>query len=282
MIDMNWLKSNFPEIVSADRLGQGGQKEVFAGSHATDGEVVLKIFHLGADRERVLREIRAAQDVPSARVPTIFESGTKDSPLGEVVWVREQRITGHTLREVLQRGILADKEILLLGLHIAEALAAAERVRIVHRDVKPDNIIAADAGGYWLLDFGFSRHLDLKSVTETARHFGVGTPGYAPPEQLFNRKSEIDSRADLFGLGMTLYESIEGENPLRAGARDIGEVVGRTATQLMPPIQRQVDSINEMQGLVQAMTRIQRDHRPVTALAAYEWMKEICVRDGVK
>lgn len=275
-IDTVWLQQRFPEIIGPQMLGRGGQKLVFSGQHVADGDVVLKLFHLGTDQERVLREIKAAQEIPSRRIPRIFEAGTTGSEIGDIIWVREQRIHGPSLREVLTVHSLSERDILTLAAHMLEALSAAEQVRIVHRDVKPDNIIAGDDGNYWLVDFGFARHLDMASLTATALPFGVGTPGYAPPEQFRNVKSEIDARADLFGLGVTMYECSEGINPFRVGARDVGEILRRVDTMILPSIQRQIDAKGQFKELVLAMTRTQVDHRPPSAAEALCWIQEIC------
>jgi serine/threonine protein kinase len=104
------------------------------------------------------------------------------------------------------------QSVLRLGLHVLEALERAETVQIVHRDVKPDNIMCDGEGNFWLLDFGIARHLELSSLTPTASPFGKMTLGYAPPEQCRNVKGDIDSRADLFALGVTLHECATGRN----------------------------------------------------------------------
>jgi len=98
------------------------------------------------------------------------------------------------------------KPVLKLGLQVMEALERAERSQIVHRDVKPENIMQDSAGGFWLLDFGIARHLDLSSLTASGLPYRKMTLGYAPPEQCRNFKREIDSRADLFALGVTMHE----------------------------------------------------------------------------
>jgi serine/threonine-protein kinase len=164
---------------------------------------------------------------------------------------------------------------------MTEAIAAAEQVRIVHRDVKPANILCDSCGNYWLLDFGLARHLDLESLTATGAAFGCGTPGYAPSEQCRNQKGDIDARADLFGLGVTLYESLEGVNPFCHQARDFTEVLRRIETIPLAPITKQVDRQNQFRELVLAMTRTKRDQRLPTAAEALQWIQEICLREGI-
>lgn len=281
-IDPVWLQQQFPDINISNALTPGGQKSVFAGVHNTDGNVVLKIFHPNADVERALREAQAVSQINSPRVPRILEVGTRSSTTGDVIWFREEFVEGESLRDKFDRTQLTPSEILRLGLHILQALASAEQARIVHRDVKPENIIVSPNGSFWLLDFGIARHLDQSSLTATGLAFGLGTPGYAPPEQFRNLKPDIDSRADIFALGVTLYEAVEGTNPFIDGARDIGEMLRRSETLPLPPITKQIDSQNEFSQLILAMTRVQPNHRLSNATEALAWMQEICDREGIQ
>ncbi len=273
MLDVAWLAANFPDLRAVAPLGApSGQKWVYAAEHAVDGAVVLKLIKPGQDLERVRREILAVQRVASPRVPKILEVGVLRTHLGDLVWFREQRISGHSVRAVLQaRSVLASDEILTLAEQVAEALEAGERVRIVHRDVKPDNVMVDNRGSYWLLDFGIARHLDLVSATPTGL-YGVFTPGYAPPEQFRNVKREIDARADLFALGITLYECATGKNPYRDGTRDPMEMLRRVESVVLPPITRP-DVRPDVRDLVMTLAQRRADHRPATAAEALEWIR---------
>lgn len=198
MVSTQWIEQHFPQLSNLQPLAKGGQKEVFSARHAVDGDVVLKLITPSSDGgERVRREILAVQQVKSARVPQVKEAGVLTSPEGrQLVWLREEKISGEPVRETVSRGPLQKDEVVRLGLHVLEALADAERARIVHRDVKPDNIIRGTDGQFWLLDFGIARFLDLTSLTATA-FGGPATIGYAPPEQYRNHKREIDARRPL-------------------------------------------------------------------------------------
>ncbi|MEP0873898.1 serine/threonine protein kinase [Trichocoleus desertorum AS-A10] len=279
-INQDWLRQEFPDISELSPIAEGGQKWVFSGKHAKDGDVVLKIC-LRMHPERIARETQAVQSIKSPRVPKILALGTAQANLGEVVWIREEKIFGDNLRDYLQNSPLDSRAVLRLGKHLLEALAYAEQARIVHRDVKPENILVDLNSDFWLLDFGLSRHLDLTSLTATASPRGVGTWGYAPPEQFRNQKSEIDSRVDLFALGVTLYECVEGINPFRYQARDEAEVFHRIESMPLPAISKPIDAANEFKDLVFAMTRARRDHRLESAKAALEWIQEICDREGL-
>ena len=241
--------------------------------------MVLKVIHPHQDLEATRREALAAGQLAAHRVPQILDAALLATPLGQCVWFRERRIQGHSVREVVRRGPFDKMSLLKLGLQVLEILVAAERLRIVHRDIKPDNLICDPHGDFWLIDFGLARHLDLTSLTATADVFGKHTPGYAPPEQFRNRKLEIDIRCDLFGLGVTLYEAASGVNPYIAGARDQLEVLRRVQTTRLPPLHLSFPSAQAFGDLVSALTQPRRDHRPATAKEAYDWMKTICDAD---
>ena len=273
-----WLASHFPDLAELAPLAGGGQKLVFSARHRMDGEVVLKIFRPPVDLEGLRRETLAVQQVASARVPSILDQGTLSTPLGSCFWLREVRVPGYSVREVLQSGALAPAAVLRLGLHTLEALVAAEDAHIVHRDVKPENIIQSPDAEYHLLDFGIARHLQLSSNTPTANHFGKFTVGYAPPEQYRNIKHDIDARSDLFALGVTLYECATGANPFRQGAANDLEVLRRIESQPCPPLTLPIRSATDLTDLLSAMTQRRRDHRPSSARAAFEWLGEICAQ----
>jgi serine/threonine protein kinase len=280
-IDDAWLSQQFPELGSLKRLVTGGQKSVYTATHPSDGEVVLKIIHPSEDPERVRREILAVQKAACPRVPRILGEGKLQSNVGEVLWVREQRISGESLRAVIQKGPLGKDELLRLAVHLLEALADAEKVHIVHRDVKPENVIRDLGGRFWLLDFGIARHLDLTSLTGSHAPFGVGTAGYAPPEQFRNRKRDIDARADLFALGVTLYESATCKNPFRDGIRDNLQALHNVERVALPPLQLPFDSAGEIAGFVTAFTQKRHNHRPLSIAEALDWVRDIAMRQGV-
>jgi len=281
-IDIAWLQRSFPELSGFRQLGQGGQKFVLAAKHRRDGDVVLKIVYPKTDPESVRREILAVQQIQSSRVPRILEHGIADTNLGACVWLREEKVSGDTLRNMLARGPLPPESILRLGLQMMEALDGAEHAQIVHRDVKPDNIMRDTAGDFWLLDFGIARHLDLSSLTATSLPFGKMTLGYAPPEQCRNFKREIDSRADLFALGVTMHECATGKNAfLDPPPRDHLELLKRVEQVVLPPVALPITEADSFQDLIATMTQKNRIHRPRTIGHARRWLREICEREGL-
>ena len=280
-MDIKWLQSEFPDLANFKPLAPSGQKEVFSADHKTEGQVVLKIFKPGSNAERIQREMQAPLKVKSPRVPKVAELGIKKSPVGEIVWLREKKIDGQSLRDVLNaKPKLDGKEAIRIALHILEVLAAAETADVVHRDIKPGNIIIAPDGSAWVIDFGLARHLDMESMTASSDKLAACTPGYAPVEQFNNQKKEIDGRADLFAAGVTLYECIEGENPFVKGTNDWKVKLDRVTKDQLPRIKSKTVPEGFI-DLVEAMTRTKAEHRPTTAAEAYEWIKEIAAAEKI-
>jgi eukaryotic-like serine/threonine-protein kinase len=270
-----WVAQAFPNLQNINLLGQGGQKTVFSALHPDDGEVVLKIIHPSQNVEDIRREILAVETIATNRVPQILETGQMNTIMGNSVWIRENRIDGISLRERLQRGSLSLPELFGLGVQILEPLACAEESQIVHRDVKPENIMVDRTGDFWLLDFGISRHLAMPPLTPMTSPFGKFTLGYAPPEQIRNIQNEIDATADLFAFGVTFYESAFGSNPFTHGATDVFEVLRRIDNYILPPLNLPCNNSRSLSDLISAITQKRRDHRPKTVAEVLEWMQEI-------
>ena len=282
LLNQQWVEQSFPDILGIASLGPpGGQKQVFSGTHAVDGDVVLKVVHPNTPMTTIDREVTAVQQVQSARVPRILEVGVIPSPVGDCIWIREQRVNGVTLRTRIGSGSLSPTELLTLSYQMLEALADAEAARIVHRDVKPENIMVDTNGNFWLLDFGIARHLEMTALTATTAPFGKFTIGYAPVEQFKNVQSEIDSRADLFALGVTLHECATGVQPFWNGANGQLEILKRVETvPLLPLVVACVES-DKFRDLVDAMTKKRRDQRVGSVLESLEWMREIMAAEGL-
>lgn len=274
-MDIPWIASQFPELTDLQPLAKGGQKVVFAAKHANEGDVVLKLLLKASGEERLEREVLAGQLVECDRVPRVFDTGSLATPIGECIWLREQRIHGTTLRARLAAGPLDFISVLRLGGQLIATLVQAESKRIVHRDIKPENVMIDQSQNFWLLDFGLARHLDLESLTATRFQFGVGTLGYSAPEQMRNQKREIDGRADLFAVGVLLYEAVTRTNPFLAGARDQLEVLRRVEQQPFPRLQLHADRNGALADFVSALVQKFPTQRPRTIADALKWMLEI-------
>lgn len=275
-VDISWIAAQFPELSDLQPLAQGGQKVVFAARHAIDGDIVLKLLLRASDEQRLEREVLAGQLVDCERVPRVFETGELQTQLGSCIWLREQRVLGTTLRtRLVKSGPLDFTGVVRLGVQLLTTLAHAEAKRIVHRDIKPENVMIDTSGNFWLLDFGLARHLDLESLTATKMPWGMGTLGYSPPEQLRNRKREIDGRTDLFAAGVLLYECAMGTNPFRDGATSDLEIFRRVEQQALPRLQLADDHGGALADFVSALVQKFPTQRPRTVADALTWMREI-------
>lgn len=270
------LAAQIPALTNITFVTGGGQKFVYRAEHATHGSVALKIFGDFADPQRTQREIDAVKSIACAHVPNIYETGVITGGPKPYIWLVEEWLAGDTLRSRLGTGALPDAVIQLVARDVLFVLSEAEKKHIVHRDVKPENIfLATDNSKCWLLDFGIARHLDLSTITAAGAGFGPLSPGYAPPEQIQNYKEKVDGRADLFALGVTLYECLEGTNPYIEGTVDPGERMRRTLSSDLPRSTREIDHGGQFSDLVKMMSWRRRSLRPRTALRAYDYVRAI-------
>jgi eukaryotic-like serine/threonine-protein kinase len=205
------------------RIGSGGFGVVY---EAWDGRLersvaVKAIESRGEARRRVLREAQAAARLNHPGIVTLYEMGEED---GNALLVTEM-VEGDTLARLSADGALSDREIGEIGADLCEALDHAHARGVVHRDVKPQNVLVGDEGEprAKLMDFGVARLAD--SAALTAAGDVVGTLAYMAPEQAEGRPAGAE--ADVYSLALTLYECWSGENPNRratpaATARAIG------------------------------------------------------------
>lgn len=261
------------EFEKIELMARGGQKIVFDGVHNSYGETVIKLYFQLND-PRSLREIQIERDLNLSMVPKIYETGTIEYEGTETLYIIEQKVKGTELRKVLESGkrFSLEKAVTFLEQGL-EFIACIENKGIVHRDIKPENIIRADDGRIFFLDFGIARILGADSLTRTGAMMGPHTPGYAAPEQFNNLKKEIDSRADIFSLGVVTYECITGKNPFREGSINALEVLQKTET--ITPVQYSIkgDTQSQFMALLGAMMGKYPSRRPRTAKQAIDWLK---------
>jgi serine/threonine-protein kinase len=193
------------------RLGGGAQGNVYrARDLKLDRTVALKMLfpHLCADEgahERFLREARAGSAVEHPNLCSIHDvASTADGRTFIVMAYYD----GPTLREKLRNGALPAGDAIAIAAQIAEGLAAAHAEGIVHRDIKPGNLLVT-AAGVRILDFGLARLADGAHLTMDGAV--VGTPAYMSPEQ--TRGEEVDGRSDVWSTGVVLYEMLAGHAP---------------------------------------------------------------------
>ncbi len=208
----------FDNLTLVARLGRGGMGEVWAADDALRRRVAVKFLRsdLAADPislRRFAREAVAHAAVEHDNVVPIYSVGEHAGRPYLVLPL----LDGETLSARLKRGPLALDDLLRLGREVARGLAATHARRLIHRDVKPGNVWLDAAGGRArLLDFGLARNTDGSVDGEPITRSGaiLGTPAYMAPEQADGRA--VDHRADLFSLGVLLYQSATGVNPFAA------------------------------------------------------------------
>ena len=197
-------------------IGRGGMGVVYrARDLALDRDVALKLLapHLADDvsfRERFLKESRVAASLEHPNVVPIHDAGEIDGQL----YIVMRLVEGSDLKKVLSEGPLEPRHAISILEQIAGALDAAHARGLVHRDVKPSNVLLDEREHVYLADFGLSRYLgDAALPLGPAK--SLGTADYVAPEQI--RGEEVDGRADVYALGCMLYECLAGEPPFRRG-----------------------------------------------------------------
>jgi serine/threonine-protein kinase len=206
-----------------EKLGTGGMGEVYlAEDEKLSRSVALKVLppELASNPDRRERFRREAKAVAALNHPNIVTLHSVEEADG-VLFLTLELVEGETLRSKIDRGPLPAAEVFEIGAQIGEGLSKAHASGILHRDLKPHNVMVTRDGRVKLLDFGLakflgSRETDPDAATmarETSPGMTLGTAGYMAPEQALGK--EVDARADLFALGVVLYEMATGRSPFR-------------------------------------------------------------------
>jgi len=204
--------------IIADKIGSGGMGEIYLAEDAKlERKVALKFLpvHMTADREartRFEREAKAAAALNHPNIVTVYEIGEHEGQ----VFIAMEYVEGRTLKELITETPtpsalrhLPIPLVLDIAIQIASGLAAAHAKGIVHRDIKPQNILVDKDGRVKILDFGLAKLKGANPLTQES--FAMGTVHYMSPEQGLGR--EVDPRSDIWSLGVVLYEMISGELP---------------------------------------------------------------------
>jgi len=288
------------------RIGEGGMGEVYKARDETLRRVVaLKMLpaEFISDPERVQRfeqEAFAASRLNHPNIITIFEIIHTD----EAHFIVEELVEGQTLRELLtdpetkKRRKITVERALEIAIQIAGALKAAHTAWIIHRDIKPDNIMVRGDGLVKVLDFGIAkldeeqkgdaapRPNDEKGAVAAFQHLAVdtsltipgtimGTASYMSPEQA--RGEQLDGRTDLFSLGLLLYEMVTGERLFTGATRAEALQAVQRVDEALPPNVRLGQIPRELQRIIRKALRRDRDERYASAgdlLDDLNWLKQ--------
>ena len=194
-------------------IGRGGNARIFLATDSAGRKVALKILHpellISVAADRFLREIRLASQLSHPHIAQILDSGENDW----LVYYVMSFVEGVTLRERLDAvPRLPVAEAMRFACDVLDALDHAHRHGIVHRDVKPANVVLSSQGAV-LLDFGIARAVAASGSDQLTRSgIAVGTSSYMSPEQI-SAATDIDHRCDLYSLGSVLYECMAGQPP---------------------------------------------------------------------
>ena len=210
------LSEQFPDLEILELLGTGGMGCVFkARQKKLDRVVALKILprELARDdlfAERFSREARAMARLDHPNIVAIYDFGQNE----DMYYLTMQYMDGMNLRELIEAKALDPNEALGIFTQVAKALAFAHGEGVVHRDIKPENILFDKQGHVALADFGLARlAMDTNcEISLTATRQAMGTLNYMAPEQYENPKA-VDHRADIYAMGVLLYELITGRIP---------------------------------------------------------------------
>jgi len=275
VIELAELRKQFHSLANITPLASGGQKEVCRAELGGRPVALKLILPLPGSEDRTLREIQAIRQLSSPYVPQVFETGERVLCGLKRHYIIEEFIEGQTYRALLESRPVRDfGEVLELAKVLIGAAADFERIDLVHRDIKPENIMVDGTGKIWILDFGIARHLNLSSLTPTGG-FGIGTIGYAPPEQYRNLKPDIDGRADLFAVGIVVHESLTGSHFYLRGAQDVLAVIHKMDKLDLPRLALVEDPSNEFADFIASLCQRFPSRRPRSAAEALAWYESL-------
>src|SRR5262245_21988238 len=266
-------KSVAPETVShyriLKRLGGGGMGEVYlAEDTRLDRKVAIKFLLpelVGDDKakRRLLHEARAAAKLDHPNICAIHEVAEENGRSFIVM----QHIEGETLASRLQHRPLGLREALDLAVQLADAVAEAHSHGIIHRDIKPQNVMITERGQIKALDFGLAKLVPQQQIIDseadtasliTEPGLVVGTVPHMSPEQV--RAEPLDARSDIFSFGAVLYEMISGRRAF--ATKGATGILSAILTEEPPPLSRYVsDAPNELQRIVRKCLEKNRDRR---------------------
>lgn len=196
-------------------LGRGGMGIVYLGRHLEMGRLAaIKVQLAGADApilvERFQREASSLARLTHPGIVRVYDAGVS----GGRLFMALEFVAGTSLEDRLQRtGPLESREAAELGLQLCSALEYLHQAGLLHRDLKPDNVLIDEAGVYRLTDFGVARDLNAQSLTATGGM--VGTPAFMSPEQASGEKPKLGPHSDVYGLGATLFAALTGQAPFQ-------------------------------------------------------------------
>ena len=257
------------------KLGQGGMGSVYLARHETLGifraiKVLSGALYIrgGEFIRRFIQEAKIACSINHPNIVNVLDVG--DDKERNFCYIIMEYVDGGTVRDVLRKTPkLSEVDALIITEAVAEALQAAAEQKIVHRDIKPDNIMLTRRGEVKLADLGIAKNTD-DNVQLTKSHVMMGTPAYLAPEQAQDAHS-VDVRADIYSLGATLYEMLTGQIPYPG--KNTYDILAKLVSEPVPDPRSVTDTVSAPTArLVMRMLSKQARQRPGSAA---ELLKEI-------
>ena len=254
--------------VIVKKLGQGGMGSVYLARHETLGvfravKVLSGALYVrgGEFIKRFIQEAKIASSINHPNIVNVLDVG--EDPERNFCYIIMEYVDGGTIRDVLRKTPrLSEVDALIVVESVAEALKAAAEQKIVHRDIKPDNIMLTSRGEVKLADLGIAKNTD-DNVQLTKSHIMMGTPAYLAPEQAQDAHS-VDVRADIYSLGATLYEMLTGQIPYPG--KSTYDILAKLVSAPVPDPRSVTDTISAPTArLVMRMLAKQAKQRPGSA-----------------
>ncbi|MDQ3604516.1 MAG: protein kinase [Actinomycetota bacterium] len=246
-----------------NELGSGGMARVFLGrDEVLDRPVAVKLLdpiHGGTDiGDRFEREGRTAARLAHPNIVQVYDAGESEFDSKETSYIVMEYIPGGDLKGLIdERGRLPGAELARLGDEICAGLAHAHERGVIHRDIKPHNILLDENGHAKVTDFGIARALDATQATRTGAY--LGTALYSSPEQLQGQK--VTPKSDVYSLGATLYQAAVGEPPF-VGQTPIEIASQHVSKTPVPCRERGADVSKGLEALILACLAKNPDERP--------------------
>lgn len=265
-------------------LGKGGMGEVYlAEDKRLERDVAIKFLNpeFAQDENklnRFIQEAKAASALNHPNILTVYEIGETDN----IHFIATEFVDGKTLRSLMRHGSLPISKLLDIAIQTAEALATAHSAGIVHRDVKPENIMIRQDGYVKVLDFGLAKLLEREEFTKKSKHLSeknvkttpgmiMGTTAYMSPEQA--RATAVDERSDVWSLGIVLFEALTGSVPFQG--ETMSDVIAAVIHEEVPPLRDFIERFPEgLEKIIKKSLRKIPEER-------YQNMKDFAIDLGI-